>query len=410
MPLYDSYTFDLAINGKVQEIDPINYSFSIRDSIHKLYPSLTFQLNDVTGLFQEVLGNTEGIPIKIKYGIETKNVLSCPFVLINDQLPNTHTNDSIGGRITVNGIHEYYTKQEVIGEAYNNLISKIIRIFAGEYNFSSVVVNDTGCQNIWYRPLMNQRDFIKEILLPNSFSYNSQETPFFCFIDSNNEFHFRNYNSMVKENPIKSITQLNFAPSPDIDENYTQGKNRLEDGTGDRFIFDFKRWKPGSTVTKKLWNRKLFQRDLSDGSYSESEDHIYNYPKNEYRNLLIFDESSITSSYDLLYKETETGLIEAQKGRKINSMKDSFFLERFILTVPLDVTLRAGRLIEINLPIKEQENTVNSLAYSGQYLIESSDHVWNNRSMFGYTQLIISRKFVTVPNTSLIKSKLMVGS
>lgn len=413
---FGNFEFELTINDKVQEIDPINFSFSIRDSIHKLFPEMSMEIMDVTGFLQEVMLFTEGMPVKLKYGLEQGNTISCPFGIVNEELPGTMTYDSIGGKVFFQCVHDWYYQQEVKGDAYEGRITEVIKNkLIDNYAFTNIDLirsggvtgwNDTGCENTWYRPLMNQKDFIEKILLPNAYSNNAFDSPFFCFIDSNNEFNFRNYHSMTSTDPVKKISMLNFSRRPDIDDD--SGGTRIEDGVGDRFIFSFKRWKTGAMITKKLRNRSLFLRDRETGEYEYAKDAISSYPKQSQGYLPIMQDPLTSGVYDQNYKESGS-MLECQKGRKINSMKDSFFLERFVMTVPLDTTLRAGKLIEITLPLKIQQDTANSLNYTGKYLIESSDHVWESSSKFGYTQLVISRKFQSVPNTSLILGKLMKG-
>jgi hypothetical protein len=43
-------------------------------------------------------------------------------------------------------------------------------------------------------------------LLPFAFSNSAQNTPFYAFIDSNNIFHFKSFNSMFNSTPLKEIT------------------------------------------------------------------------------------------------------------------------------------------------------------------------------------------------------------
>ena len=402
MNYYDQYQFNLVINKTKFDIDPTNYSFSVRDSIHDFFSQITFEFNDVTGIFQESLLSSEGLVLNLQYGIKNQSNLSCNYSFINDELFSTLTNDSIGGKLTIPGLHEYYNYQEVVSSGYKDRISNIVQNITSNYNFSGKNINDTGADNIWYRPLMNQKDFIEEILLPNSYSNNSANSPFFCFIDSNNTLNLKNYYSMITSTIQKEYNLLNFAEQPNTNDNQ---------GIGDKVIANLQRFKTGSLQTKKYRNRKLVYRDRNTGQIVEDLDHIYSYP-NGYSNynLPIVSTSLLTDTYDLFYKETDTSLQEAFNGRKINSTKDTFFLERFILTIPLDTNLTAGKMIRLSLPLKvSTQKTDASLNYTDNYLIESSDHIWNGDKRFGYSQLIVSRKFSKLSNNLLIKSQLMAG-
>ena len=398
MQYLDSYIFSINWAGQETNLDPADFSFSIRDSIHNFFSEISFEVKDITGLFQEAYLNTDSIPLSISYGIVNQSNLSCNYVIDSDETKSTYSSDSIGGPLKLKATHAYYDLSEEKSDAYPGRISDVIQnLVSTEYGFSHYNINDTGCDITWYRPLYTQREFIEKILLPNAYSYNSHESPFFCWIDSNNGFNLRNYYSMITTNSYKTYKLVN----------YNGSNNKLLDG----IIMDLRRMKVGSYLTKKYWNRDLWSRDRYTGEENHDMDHITDYPSGQKGQLPILENNLDSGCYDLIYSETDPNLLDCFKGRKINSTKDAMFLERFILTVPLDTNILAGTLLELDLPIKQSNSGgINSLSYSDKYLCESVDHVWSGTKRLGYTQCIISRKFVTVPNNSLIKLQMMVGS
>ena len=71
-----------------------------------------------------------------------------------------------------------------------------IKESAKKYNFDKIDIENTLNSGYWYQPYINDSEFIMNYLLPFAFSNSSQNTPFYCWIDSNNEFHFKSFQSM----------------------------------------------------------------------------------------------------------------------------------------------------------------------------------------------------------------------
>ncbi len=405
MLFMDIYEIDLSLNNTKVEINPVNYSFVFKDSIHNFFSELNIQLNDISGILQEYLMTAEGNEFQIKYGRKGDSLLNGSYVVIEDQLPSTYMPDSIGGKVMLRCFHDYYNYQEKISKAYTGRISNIISTIISNYNFSGSTINDTGSSTIWYRPLLNQQEFIEDILLPNCYSNNSKESPFFAFIDSRNNFNLRNYYSMINTSIIETLKLANITPNSlqSNNQNVTIANNIIDP--------DIKRLKIGSTITKKFRKRNVYYRNRQTGEIENTTDYLYSYPQLSDNLPVMNDQNLTTGIYDLIYKETNKGRLEAFKGRKINSSKDSLFLERFLITIPLNTNLVSGNLIEIKLPLKIQDkNTNDSLLYSGKYLIENSQHVWDGENKRAFSQFIISRKFMTIPNNYLTKNKFMKGN
>jgi hypothetical protein len=397
MAFLDTYEIEVKLNDALVEAVPTTFSFSMHDSIHNFFSDIIFNFSDISGVLQDLLLFSEGIKLDIKYGIKDSTILKNTYSIINDELNSTYANDTIGGSSVIKALNRFYDMLEIKSEAYNDRISNVIvdLMDVPGYTFADLTWNDTGNQSIWYRPLMNQKDFIEKILLPNAYSNNAADTPFFAYIDSNNEFNLRNYYSMISTTP-KEIFEL---------------KNVGADSITSTSIIGLKRMKTGSLYNKKLRNRKLYSRNTETGEMEEETDFIYNYPSGSTNHLPIKKDDLDSDYFDLLYEETEIGKLESYWGRTISSMKDTFFLERFILTTVFNPNLRAGDLIELRLPIKLQGNS-SQLAenMSGFYLVEDSEHIWDGIGKNARSKLIVSRKFLTISNNSLLKPQFMKGA
>ena len=91
MQYLDSYIFSINWAGQETNLDPADFSFSIRDSIHNFFSEISFEVKDITGLFQEAYLNTDSIPLSISYGIVNQSNLSCNYVIDSDETKSTYS-------------------------------------------------------------------------------------------------------------------------------------------------------------------------------------------------------------------------------------------------------------------------------------------------------------------------------
>ena len=392
MIVKDTYEVNIDINNDSLIDDSLELSFSISDSIHRLFPTMKLSFNDFSGLFQEFLLNTEGVPLSITYGIKDGELLKCNFVVQQDQLEDNQSPGVLNGPLEVDYIHEYHDKQEIRSKAYDDRISAIVREFASKYSFSAININDTGNKGIWYQPLLSDAEYMEKILLPNAFSKNADNSPFFLFIDTNNEFNFKNYKSMASAKPI------NITFYPEI-QNSAKQTNAISIG----------RFRLGSQVTYKNRYRSVLDLTNDAGELEEDSDYIYSYPELQSGKVPIVSENSYITDYIFLgFTKTEPGDVETFQAPKINSMKNSLFLDKVIVTTYLNAGLRAGKTISLDIPTRKSDSGEDiSLLYRGDYLIEESKHVWDGKKKAGYSKFIASRRAIDVPDYYQIKSKLI---
>jgi len=372
-------------------IDSTSVSFMMKDSIHELYPELSMEFKDRTGTFKEYLLTLEGLPLQIWYGLSDEYI-NCPYIIYTDSIEGTYDNNKITSEININAYHEYYDKQEIKSAAYvkqtpDTIMNKLVK----NENFSSIDIDSTSNNYNWYQPLVTDAYFMSNMLLPNLVSKNSSDTPFFLFIRSDNSFNLKSYASMMDAKEVKT---LYYVSQKTVDE--------LEFNT----INSFQYFKNGSDFTKELRNRRLFKFSKDDGSLSEEEDKMTDYPskvrtgkpyKNN-KNLPLFEDDKKSSFWILGEGKLEQGKTDNQKGRLINSMRNSFFLERYWITTYLDTRLLAGKTINLNYPSPTSTtNDENSGYFTDKYIIEESQHIWdssNDENGYGYTRLLVSRKFL----------------
>lgn len=394
MVFQDTYDITLRIEGSDFSSNyPVDMSFSMKDSIHSVTPKLRLTQNDFSGLFQEALFSCEGFQIDVQYGYKDDDLLKNFYIIESDEFSQLLQQTTLAANVGINASHKFQELQQVTSKAYKSRISDIIRQIASKYPFQNVVINDTGSFNTWYQPMMTDIEFIEKILLANSYSVNSLSSPFFCFITNRNEFHFRNYNSMFSQVPTETIKLL----IPNM-----QDENLLNK------VFDLKRFRNGFKVNFPMYHRKIYQLSKDNGAVIKDDVLITDNPSYSGFRLPIKEDNYITGYSMLPFSEQEKGRQESQDGQKIDQERNSMFLERFILSIPLNTKVNAGNVVNLEFNVfDENKTTKKSLYFSDKYLVESSNHVWDGQKKQGFTELMVSRKFVNAPVGYVLREKLM---
>ena len=164
-------------------------------------------VSDYEGLMNEYLAWVDGTSVEVTFGLDESSCKKCKFVVCKNAVPQQRTSSNgTGGDFEIELIHDYYYSQVKTSKAYKSNISDIISSLAKKYKFNKINIDKTTNSGIWYQPYVNDSEFIMDYLLPFAFSSSSQNTPFYCWINSNNEFNFKSFQSMFNSTPIKELT------------------------------------------------------------------------------------------------------------------------------------------------------------------------------------------------------------
>lgn len=381
---YNGYRFEVSIENKELDVTPQKIQFSIKDSIHELYPQSILSFLDPYGAIYEYGIILEGSTIDMKYEFQ-KETINCPFGVESDRTKELSTANFISGQLEFKLKHDYWWDEQIESKAYTNKkISEVITSIFSGYNFFNTTIRETGNKLTWYRPLMREEKFINQILLPNAYSSEQNKTPFFCFINCNNELNFITYDEMINQIPIDTII---FEP-----------ENSLGIANNALVLHKFT---TGNTINNNLYYRKNFEIDYSDGSLSETNETFLDFPKsfpNEAesppKQVPIKDREILYKGYEL-YETTDNikGKIDNNLGRQIYLQKNGFFTDRMRITVPLNLKLKSGKAI--NIDFFKAENRQKSIRFNGIYIIEECEHIWNGQN--GLTIINIGRKNIKIP-------------
>lgn len=376
----DDYRYygSLSINDISADIPLSTTSFIIKDSINELYPKVNFTINDEWGTMNEYLAFIDGSKISLSFGKTKETQIKNDYrVFVNGQ-PIQNSQNYISGKISVELIHDYYYYQNKISKSYQNNISDIIKSLVNKYKFSKLDIDTTYNSGLWIQPYMSDAEFIINNLLPYSYSTDSNNSPFYCWIDNNNVFHFKSYKQLCEQKAIRKYEYTSLGENTVFDENSILTVNFLQDGMN---------------VIKPLINQ-VYGYYNKDGDFvNEQNLKMKDFPKNKTSKIpIIADASLITDVFenldDDMYSEDNEN---NRKGYINNRMRNSFCLDKVLISTNIDPQLHSGQLVNIKLPMM---NGNNSQKQSGDYIIETCYHKWNGKQ--GVTILVCARQRITV--------------
>lgn len=392
MTIQDIYDVEIKLFNLTDELDANLISFVAKDSIWSILPELEFTYNDISGIYQDKLAFYEGVPIDLSFGVSnTIDRVSNKYVIADDSVNEIQSQNTLGGKVTCNCVHEAYDKQEMKNTGYKSNISDIVNRLVAPYQFKMLNIDTTLSDDLWYQIGKSDLQFINDVLLENAYSVSGNDTPFFCFVTSKNEFNFITFDSMLNKNAPIELT-YDLTDLRQMDNTYIQSI--------------VSRQTLGSFQTKK--NRKIlsYAKSLVDGSYTETILDMTKFPMTPNKTFPVYSFNIENQSYTILGDDDPK--LKNIKARQIYTQKKSMILERMLIVLPLNLNIFAGKTV--NLTIKDpDEPTANSLTMSGKWVVEQSNHVWEGDKASAYTQLVIGRRTLTAPNTLLQKPKLMTG-
>ena len=381
MSAFQRATISLKVNGNDSGLSPMSFSVIEFDSIYQFYPKVKFIVSDYEGIANEYLAFVDGTEVEITFGESDDSVKKCKFVVAKNAVPQQKTSSNgIGGDFEIELIHDYFMKQYKKSDAYQSNISDIVSEIASKYQFDSIDVEQTLNSGYWYQPFVNDSEFIINYLLPFAFSNSAQNTPFYAFIDSNNVFHFKSFNSMFNSTPLKEITYGTYGIDIVANGNifYSVNFSQLE-----------------LSKIKPYFNCRYYNYD-EDGNISLENDSLLKYTKSQGKYPIIGSSTNpteIISLYDNDIKQDDTK--NNNKGFAINLHKDVVLPDKITINTHLDKTLVCGNTITVNMPnITSNSSDALSLRNTSTYLIESSYHIWDSKN--ARTMLVCSKQNVNL--------------
>lgn len=392
MVALDSYEILLKSNNREINIDVNQFSFRMKSSIWNVLPTGNLIIKDKSGQLQEFLLSIPGTPISISYGfVNDSKRVEQKYIIDYDLIDDLDNEALISGDVEAPLIHEWITKQKISTQGFNAPISNVIQdLVASDFRGDKLDIDSTQNDNTWYQMGRLQKDFIEEVLLPSAYSTQSKNTPFFCFIDNNNTFRFKNYNQLISSKPVAELSyRITTEESYDLNVLLDLARKRrkftenLLDNETDSYIIN-----------------------TETGELEVSEDSILLYPPPTANQVIArraFSEKTRIDFYDRDYDP------DSIIGDRIFSKRKAISQDQFILIANFNPDLLAGKTVTLkNYYMNSNEKSPESVSqFAGNYLIEECEHIWDGISGGGaLTRLLVSRKYTKLGNDYILKEEL----
>lgn len=388
MKYNDYYDVDIKFLSQSLNLPAQALNFSIHDSIHRFYSNSNILIQDNTGLFRESLVNINGCEFEVLFG-DTENTLKSKYTIKSSESDEPKTFGILNGDLNLLCENSFYYKQNEKNEAFNDRCSNIVKKTIKENVFKSENIKETDSKIILYRMSMNQKDFIEKVVLPNSFSSNCNNTPFYCFIDVENNFNFISWSEMFSSVPKANLYYSNTNKN-DFDKNKILSIKPFSKNMDDYF--------------KKI-DQDVFYRNYNTGEFFSLNSNIRDFPKNEKKSLLPIIKSQFKSINVKSFDYEDYSLRESVKAKFIFENRVAMGLEFFEITIPFNSKLMSGKTVNIEVKTLNETSKYNS----DKFLIEDCIHSWDGKNKRGTTTMIISRKQISIPNNYKIKTMVLEG-
>ena len=375
------------ISLKIDDVDSgipaSNFRFKMYDSIHELYPRVSFYYNDTLGQAHEYMAFVNGTKITISFGVNSDNWKTCSYRVCENSTPEQTSSSYVGGQLQLKLKHDYCFSQTKTSNAYNDDIYSIIKDLVKKYTFDKIDIDTTYNLGYWYQPYICDDEFIVKYLLPYAYSTQASNSPYYCWIDNSNIFHFKHYKSLFSQNPVKTL--------------YYKSQGIFESMASDDSIGNLCWLQNSNEKDKKYYNRIPTYFD-KNGEFVKGDNLLLtDYPKGETNPIPVKVNmdcvTDIISQFDNDIEDDETE--NNRLGYEINQHSKSINVDKVVLNLKLDRTYNSGQLIDLRIPsVSDDVSNELSLRTSGIYLIESCYHTWSGKT--ASTTLICSKQVVKV--------------
>lgn len=379
----NQFSLMLSINSEQAECASGGVSLTVKDSIHAMFPSAELAVKDISGMFIEFHAFAMGVPVEISVGYENA-MMVCPFLVSSSEVPSNSVYGYLNGETKSKLIHESFRSQKIISESYSLVPSEIISKLAPDFGCSTVSVEDTKViqDGPYYQPLMTQAEFIKKVLLPNSMSGANPTSPYYAFIDSDNNFKYLTFDGMYAETVSESLYYSNK-----FVENVSQKILAVSPFTPD--------------LLDKATTLSIKKFKFSEGSYTDQSTDLVN---NMYDDSPVYDCATVRSYIDLGFESSDD--VQINKLRQNRLVATALGMDRLLVTTSFNGKLHAGATVNVSADLATGEV---SESVSGKYLIESSFHTWDGDTKRGLSTFVLVRRQAVWPKTLTVVDKMFTG-
>jgi len=399
MITYNNFDIDFIVENTSLPAEDCEMSFAIKESIYEVFPKGIITLKDLSGLIHESLIFSRGNKIKFNFGknIGTKNY--CNYMICKASMEDMYSYGHFAGDIIISMMHLFSGSLNSKSSAYKDRISNIINLLMSKYEFKNKIINDTSNDDFWYQLGQNDFKFIVDQLLPNAYSRNNNNSPFFFFVGTDNIVRFINLQHMYNQSSKHTYEY----------KQKTFQNNTIEGNE----VYDIKVISKDYFTFYHNVNKQIQMVNRNTGESFNRNDFLLDHINLQGNKLNLKNiTSGITEKKIMTFNENETSRNENIMGQINFQSRDSLFVDELFITAPMNPELHAGDKITINLYYDKSKVPIDkSNIYSGDYIIESVEYVFDFQTKKHYNVMTVGRTFLNLTNNNenYVLNKTLIG-
>lgn len=399
-----AYKFNLKTsNPKVEGLDKLfdqeaNFwqRVYMKDSMNAYFPYLEVIIADFTTIVSEVVFFVEGIELtaKLVKNSEEPNeeILEHDFFWSEHQMQNPRGEGKITGDTLLLFLSRHRKDDLPKSRSFNGTIESVIQQVAAtqKSSFSKTVISATGNNDYWYQTNERDSQFV-QMLGETAFSQSSDQSPFYAFINLQNEFYFSTVEDLFKQQPVETFKLIKHQ----VEEGFTQVVPTPTTIMHFEFMY-------GGFPTNSLnYNRRIFNTDTNgDPLFEDSklENHLTRTTnKNSTRKGKFtlrsqdIPKNASGISYYGIKNSTDS---DNFKGYRNNLCRDSALAYRMTIRLPYNDKIAAGRIIRTEIDSYDEGKAGGlSPEYSGDWVVLESEVLFGVTGQ-PWTQAVIAKSTI----------------
>lgn len=401
MRVQDISNFKLSVNnGEAIDLPSTGIDVSISDSIYRVSPEMVVTVPDPSGILIGIRAGGYGIHYDFSFESYGKS-FSYPMRVDHSEISSLEGGSSaMSGTVKLSLLHSFAFQPSSVrvfknlapGKILQNLITEF-----GQNKFSDVSGFDSSSvldMEAIYCPSLTPIDFIDKILLPLSSSTSDEiNNPFYAFIDARNRFRYVTLKSMLQGKPSKTLMISN--------QMSLEGKEDFDSGDYFRAIVALPFTQEYSHIYNMIDTETV---RLENGEYTSIDSSFKNISSN-YVYGFYDREKSMTPYMSEDYFQTSDEMLRLQAGINLKNRK-GYLIDKLVVTTLLDLDLTAGTQVKLQSYYGNSNDSMTS--YTGEYIIEASEHSWSSKINSGVTKIVLGTPDPFISNT-LIAAKAYQG-
>lgn len=354
------------------------------DSIFDFFPRVEVNFVDPNGVIPDQTYFLEDLEFTVELGNKTDGFLGGKYVWASNEFNDVRIENFLSGSNSSIFISKYINFNEQKNKSWLGTIkSTIENILTVDYSLTDstkkFISNTTG-SDYWYQSAEKNSEFIKNL---SDYAYDiaHNKSPYYTFINSNEEFYFMNLYDLFNQQPINPVNPYTLENKEDSQYNLYS-------------IQDYIIQTPGMELNIDNYGIKAYETSSSGVSSSEE----YEYKDFVYKelNAKLLLRTQYNKNKTIFYK----GINETIQDKYnylglINSFyRDSALSYRKFITIPFNPKIASGKLI--NLKLESAFETKGVLKeYSGNWLILKTLHHLDLDGI-PYSNLLIAKSTLSV--------------